>query len=339
MFRVNKVFKCKHFQLTLNQVEFYETVRDYLIGLKYFLYLISCREIAPSTQHEHIHFYVQYNRTREISLRKCCNSHIETCNASPTTNRDYIMKDGNIIDEIGDFHSSLNFNPTIEEVKKMTREERDKLSIKYYNAVCKINAEEDEILSTKTTYKKNLIVEYIYGKSQVCKSRSVYDYIDKYLGGKYEIISRDGNFWDGVRGEQKTCVIEDFRSKEVPVTELIKFIDKRVQNIHIKNGCKKNLYTRIFITSQESPDDIYFNSSEDKVQWLRRIRIKHFFYDEKEKKFCFKYEDFSKKYNYFGYYQKNPIKFDTNIKHYLDYSIDDDNEEEDEFDGFEQQDA
>ena len=60
----------RHFQLTLNEPQKYEKIKNYLKGLSNFKYLISCEEIAPITGHKHIHIYVQYNKKISVSISK-----------------------------------------------------------------------------------------------------------------------------------------------------------------------------------------------------------------------------------------------------------------------------
>ena len=57
------------------------------------------------------------------------------------------------------------------------------------------------------------------------------------------------------------------------VSEFINFIDYNIHNMNIKNGCIKNKFKYIFITSIQSPYEIYKNyiDNEPKIQWLRRI--------------------------------------------------------------------
>ena len=328
MFNTVRKFRNKHFQLTLNQIEYYESLKSYLINLSNFKYLISCKEISPTTQHEHIHIYVQYTRTRELNSDKCFNSHIESCNGTPLQNRDYIKKDGNILDEIGQFDSILSLRPTIDDVRKMEKSERNKLPLVYYNIIQKINMDEDNKLNTKKTYKRELIVEYIYGKSDMNKSRYVYDYVEKHYNGDYIEISRKNNFWDLRNNDCPVCIFDDFRDEDVPVREFILFIDKRVHNLRILHGYIRNTFERIFITSSQSPLDIYSNSKECRVQWLRRMIIKRFDYDKDKKLYYFNYEDYSDKYDYNKLKLENKQEMDTTRKYYLEYTSEDNKEKD-----------
>ena len=110
--------KARAYQLTLNEIEKYEGLLEYLKTLNP-SYLISCKEEAPSTGHEHIHIYVQFPTPRALSIKKTLGAHIEKCKGSPQANVAYIKKDGNIIDEIGELRRAGG--ASIKEIKKCRR--------------------------------------------------------------------------------------------------------------------------------------------------------------------------------------------------------------------------
>ena len=107
----NKISKkARRFQLTLNQIEKWPELLEYLKSLKTLGYLLACKEIAPETGHEHIHCYVQFESPITLSLKKTQGAHIESCIGTPQANIDYIKKDGNIICELGNFKKQGRFN-------------------------------------------------------------------------------------------------------------------------------------------------------------------------------------------------------------------------------------
>ena len=95
--------KARAYQFTLNQPEVYDKLKDILTGLKTMDYLISCREIAPSTGHVHMHVYAHVSQQYRLSQKiRDLGVHIEICRGSPKQNIAYIRKEGDIIDEIGE---------------------------------------------------------------------------------------------------------------------------------------------------------------------------------------------------------------------------------------------
>lgn len=259
------------FQLTLNEVTLYEGLLEYIKTLKP-SYYISCRETAPTTGHEHIHIYVQFNRSKRLSLKKLLGAHIEVCKGSPQQNIDYIKKGGDIIDEEGEVKKKGG--KTIQDVKKMSKEEREKLPIQLYNIVQKIEEKEGNDLDPEESYKGKIQVHWYWGESGSGKTRHA---MTEMKGKKYNMLKYENGFWHGI-GEAEVALYDDWRDTHMKPTELINFIDYYIHPMNVKGGSVKNKYKEIYITSIQDPEKIYMNMPEEyKKQWLRRIKeIIHF---------------------------------------------------------------
>ena len=267
--------KARAYQLTLNEVEKYEGVINYLKSLKY-RYIVSAKEKAPSTGHEHIHIYIQFKSPRELSIKKCLGAHIEKCRGTPKQNQDYIKKDGDIIDELGELASNEDTQfPKIEQVKKMAKNEREQLPIQYYNIVQKINAEEDKKIKGDNYYKGNIEVYWYWGESGSGKTRRA---VKEIGDAEFNEVKYDGNFWHGVQEDCEIALYDDFRDSHMKPTELINFIDYNRHVMNVKGSTVRNNYKKIYITTLQNPEEIYKNVPEEtKRQWLRRIKeIVHF---------------------------------------------------------------
>ncbi len=107
----SKKYHCD-FQLTLNNekngdvdacniilMKKYDKLIDYLSNLKY-RYIIACKE-TNKKGFSHIHIYIQFEKARKLSIKKCQGAHIEICRGSAQENIDYIKKDNNILIELG----------------------------------------------------------------------------------------------------------------------------------------------------------------------------------------------------------------------------------------------
>ena len=145
----NKISKKRHFQLTLNcedsdniedckniLLDKYNKLKDYLLSLQY-NYFISCLEINKKGYY-HIHIYIQFNTPRQLSIKKCQGAHIEFCRGSADENKEYIIKDGNILDEIGNMRNYRG-GSTIKDIMLST--DSDQLldyDMKYINCINKI---------------------------------------------------------------------------------------------------------------------------------------------------------------------------------------------------------
>ena len=282
----------KAYQLTLNEIEKFEDLLKYLRSLKSKNYIIASQELAPSTGHPHIHVYIQFNYPIRLSIKKLCGAHIEPCWASPQRNIDYCKKDGNILIEEGKPRLGAGNAITIKEVKAMTYEDRENLPFTNYNRLQSLKRDEISVLKVSSSY-KNVEVSYIYGKSGVGKTKyameAIKELYDKKLieSDAYNKVKYSGSYWNGVSVDNmtKVALYDDFRDYHMPPSEFIQFIDYNVNVINIKYGFAMNNFNYIFITSIQSPYDLYkglqksdnmFTSSdyydeEAKEQWLRRF--------------------------------------------------------------------
>lgn len=263
--------KAKNWQLTLNEVKKYDQLKEYLTSLKSLTYLISCKEIAPSTGHEHIHIFCQFKNMIKLSIKKCCGAHIERCQGTPQQNVAYIKKDGNIIDEIGEVRN--HGGRTIAEVKKMTSVEREELPIQYYNIVEKINAKESNDIRLDDIYKPDIEVHWICGPSGVGKTKKAFDICREHGYETINMVKYENGFWNGI-GTSECAVYDEFRDSHMKPSEFINFIDYNIHPLNIKGGHEMNRYKFIIITSVQDPEFIYMNvEGEPRKQWMRRMKI------------------------------------------------------------------
>ena len=263
----------RHFQLTLNNVNKFDSLKSYLLKSKMLNYIIASKEKAPTTGHEHIHIYVQYSSPKKILLHKLEGAHIERCKGSPQQNYDYIVKDGDIIFEQGELRKAGA--KTIEDVLKMKPEERNDLDIRYYNIVKQINNEEALELDIDDWNKGDVKVIYITGDTGMGKSDFARKLIKSHLqpGEKYNLVKHTGDFWEGI-GQSKVALYDEFRDWHMCASEFIDFIDYNKHIMNIKGGHKINNYTTIIITSSIHPEQLYKNvAAEQQGQWLRRMKV------------------------------------------------------------------
>lgn len=248
--------KSRNFQITLNEVERWEKLKEYLAGRKLLNYAIAYKEKAPTTGHEHIHCYVQFNNSTQLAISKIQGAHIEACRGSPQQNVDYIKKDGIIIWETGKIR--LTGNPTIRDIMEMEKEEIYDLPWQMMNTAMKIKAEQANDIDIDD-WKKDVEIIWIMGPSGIGKTerakKIVRDKAEKY-GTKVNIVKYTNTFWQGV-GNAKIAIYDDFRDSHMHPSEFINFIDYNYHTINIKGGEKRNEYNLIIITSVQDPHFIY----------------------------------------------------------------------------------
>lgn len=279
---VKQVKGAKAYLLTLNEIEKYEKIHKYLLGLKMLNYYIATKEIAPTTGHEHIHIYCQFNNSIRLSLKKLLGAHIDPCRGSPQQNLEYIYKTkepekrGIIFDEWGELRTKGG--NTINDVIEMSREERKNLPIQYFKIIKQIDLEEDIDIPIKDIYKNDIQVFYIWGPSEMDKTK---DALQMFLDNGYKkinMVKYEDGFWHGI-GNCKAALYDDFRDSHMRASEFINFIDYNKHPMNVKGGTKLNEYIFIIITSVQNPNMIYESLAnkciEPKKQWLRRMNIIH----------------------------------------------------------------
>ena len=256
----NTIPSSKSYQLTLNEVFFYDDVKEYLTNLKAFNYLISCQELAPTTGHKHIHIYCQFDKTIRLSKRKTYGAHIEKCRGTPQQNVAYIKKDGNILDEIGECRNWGGMHLTISELLTLPK---DDVPVQYYNTYVKAKSEQ-----RGERYYKPPTVEWHYGPTGSGKTRKAFE------DGAENVIFSNGFFSDW--GDARIISIEEMRG-QIPFDELLRLTDgyHNYYKVNIKGGAKYVDLDKIYITSPKRPEECYPHQRENDCidQLLRRISV------------------------------------------------------------------
>ena len=269
----------KNFMLTLNQVELFDELKEYLTHFELFNYGIATLEKAPSTGHEHIHVYCQYKDKVKLNKTKTCNARIDKCKGSAQQNINYIKKvkepekRGTIIWEQGTpkFKGGLS----IKEVKEMSAKDRESLPFVYYKGVERLNMQESIHIRMDDIFKQ-VEVRFIWGPSGMGKTYLAQEWF-KELGAKeFDVVRFTNGFWNGASDDCDFAFYDDFRDNDLPAVEFLMFIDYAVKNLNIKGGCIKNRYKYIAITSIQNPRNLFGKEFEEAKQWLRRIRIFRF---------------------------------------------------------------
>lgn len=275
------MFKGRNFLFTLNEVEYWDELKDYVSNHPQFQYGIATLEKAPTTGHKHIHCYVQFKQPTKLSKEKTANARIDKCRGSAQQNIDYVKKTkepekrGEIIWEEGE--PKHKGGPTIKEIKEMPKEEREQLPGFYFNIVNKINNEEAKDISVDE-FHKEVKVFYLWGPSGIGKTRRAIEMIKQAGFQTFNLVKYDGNFWHGAKENGGAALYDDFRDSHMKPSEFINFIDYNIQIMNVKGGSIKNKYSYIVITSVQDPEAIYSNvEGEPRKQWLRRMsEIIHF---------------------------------------------------------------
>lgn len=272
-------FKARSFQITLNQIQYYNEIKDYLTNLKTFSFLISCKEYAPTTNKEHIHIYTHFKQSIKLSLKKLKGAHLEKCRGTPEQNINYITKDGNILDEIGERPHQGKKNYNYNEINNLTQQDilnNEDLNLIQKKTLLNIKKDISNQPIKLSDYRKNIKVYYIYGPSGSGKTNKALDIIQENNYNEFDEVKYSNGFYIGASGLSKVCLYDEFRASHMSISEFINFIDYNKHNMNIKGGFIKNNYELIIITSIQNPNNIYNNvidNEETREQILRRINI------------------------------------------------------------------
>lgn len=266
-------FRGRAFQFTLNEPYKYRLLKEKLVDLKTLDYLLSCEEEAPTTGHKHIHIYAHFSQPYKLSKKILeIGSHIEICRGSPKQNIEYIRKDGNILDEIGQPPSQGC--RTVSDLKEMSIDECPPQYYRIKNEIDEKKKEEDEFMSMldEIDHDELKAPEIIYITGDPGKGKTYKAYktaLEKYEKADIGKIQINNNFCKFTNDKAKCFVIEEFRPSQMHAAEFLQMIDKYGYNANIKGGFKSIRPECLIICSVLKPSEIY--NTEINKQFTRRI--------------------------------------------------------------------
>lgn len=272
--KAGATFRGRAFQFTLNEVEKYEDLKNELIKLKTCDYLLSAEEIAPTTGHKHIHIYAHFSQPYKLSKKILSyKAHIEICKGSPKENINYIEKDGNILDEIGE-----RPRQGIKTVKELEETDIKDIDPHLYNIKCKIDDkknEEDQFFNMLDEIEKDDLkapeIIYICGDSGKGKTYKAYKIaLSKFEKKDIGKLTIENNFIQITNDKAKCFVIEEFRPSQIKAASFLQLTDKYGYTCNIKGSFKSIRPQCIIIASIIKPEDLYKNEEINK-QFTRRI--------------------------------------------------------------------
>lgn len=275
------VSKARMYQITLNEVDKWDDLLDYLWynrkqSQRDASYLIACAEKAPTTGHEHIHCFIHFGTPVALSVKKCCGAHIEKCRGSVKQNIDYIRKDGNIIEELGE-EPHQGYASTIRDLKTLNE---DDVMPMFYNVYKKVKAEDNakqnffqmlnEIREDKLQKPE---VIYIKGPSGKGKTYAALKYATQhYQNEDIAVLTLNNNFGCITGADNAKCiVIPEFRDSQISASEFLQLIDAYGHNLNVKGGFVNLRPKTWIICSIIEPNMLYTKAKEVNKQFLRRI--------------------------------------------------------------------
>lgn len=261
------------YQFTLNEPEKYEQLKSMLCSLKSMDYLISCREVAPTTGHEHMHVYAHFTKPYRLSQKiRNLRCHIEYCKGSPKQNIDYISKGGQIVDEIG-----TKPHQGARSVQELRDADINDVDPHLYRIKKQIDMEQHDLctfMNMLQEIRKNELrgpeVIYITGGSGKGKTFTAYKTATElYPNEKIGKLTLKNDFIDVINPNAECYVIEEFRPSQIKASDFLQLTDKYGYRCNVKGGFVTLRPKMIIICSIKQPTEIY--KEEVNKQFIRRI--------------------------------------------------------------------
>lgn len=268
--------KNRAYQFTLHKTEKYPALKQELQKLKSLDYLISCKEVCPTTQKEHIHVYAHFKTPYKLNKKITdIGAHIEFCKGSPKQNIAYIRKDGNVLDEIGE-EPKQGMARTVQELREADISEINPVLYKIKKAIDEEEKSKNTFLEMLSEIENDKLKEpkvyYITGDTGKGKTYAAYKLaLSMYDKQNIAKLTLNNNFVDITNGDEAKCyVIEEFRPSQIHAANFLQLTDKYGYRCNVKGGFATIRPECLIIASIIPPDQLYF-TEEVNEQFLRRI--------------------------------------------------------------------
>ncbi|OUM70106.1 hypothetical protein PIROE2DRAFT_56985 [Piromyces sp. E2] len=279
-----------HIVINPKSLEFYEDIKRYVMGLKYFQYLLVCEHIGQAEQHYHMLLQLNDNLPK-LSVKKMHGAHIIPKTYGSTKKIvEYVKAEDEaagvtavLIDEEGKLLRQGGNQLTIGEVIDLTEDDVRELPAIQYNVVR--NIRRDYTVTHARDFRKEVKVFWIQGPSGVGKTNKAMEIASEWeitLGTGTDFIKYINNFYLGTTKLARIAIYDDFRCSDMKPAEFINLIDYNKHWMNIKGDAILNNYNVIIITSIQKLERIYGNvPDEPRRQWERRIEVINMFPPER----------------------------------------------------------
>lgn len=236
-------------------------------------YLVYQKERGEEKQHDHYQGYVRFITNKRLTGCKKIHAtaHWEVAKGSPEQNKAYCTKDETRIEgpwEFGIFPIQGK-RTDLSDVITAVREKRPREEYIYTDAYVKYykGIEHVKLMSTQPLQTEDVRGTWIYGPPGVGKSHHVRKNYPNVF------IKQQNKWWDGY-DQQETVLIDDFDRNGVCLGHYLKiWADKWAATGEFKGGTLNLLYTKFFITSNYSIDELFYEDSVLCAAIKRRFKI------------------------------------------------------------------
>ncbi len=235
-----------------------------VVNLDKFKYLAYSREICPETARGHWQGFICWNSPRTVSsVRKQMKPmHVESMRGSISQNVVYCSKDGLLIEHGNRPCQGKRFD--ILELKKCKKMSDVALMARSNNDI-KIMENFMKYHEDKRNWKPEVF--WFWGAPGCGKTRqAIQD-----AGKDYWISGGNGKWFDGYDAHENV-IFDDVRVDFMKFNIWLRLLDRYPYTVEVKGGCRQFLAKKIWITSCQSPEQMFCsNINDDIAQLTRRI--------------------------------------------------------------------
>lgn len=245
-------------------------------------YAILGIEVAPTTGRHHIQGYAlwanprSFNALRKVLLRYCPEGfHLEPAKGKAKHSEIYCSKDGDAIvigtcpKETSQQGRRTDLERVVSDVKSFVpREQLAKLHPEVY---VRYHAGFDKLCSFYSAERERPVpfVFWLHGPSGSGKTRWATEFLSKF--GPGDSVQCEGQFVLGLRAGTKSVLLDDFRPRDMPFNQLLRFTDRYKVVVNVKGGHEWLVAEYILISCIFAIDRCFNGIAEDLTQLKRRV--------------------------------------------------------------------
>lgn len=248
-------------------------------------YVVVQKEETPTTGRLHWQGYIQMvNQCRRKKIKFLIDdnkANLQLAMGNQKQNRKYCSKDGEFKVNINEKKAFFELGKPcgqghrsdIEHCKKMLADGCHMLEVadSHFGNYCRYRssfmAYQAMIEKKKRNKLREVDVTYIHGKTETGKTWHCWDNYHK--DGLFMLeFDGKGEWWDGYAGES-TIIIDEYNN-QMPITRLLRLLDKYPVRLPIKNSHTYANWTRVLITSNLNWNQIHPNAKPEHRAALKR---------------------------------------------------------------------
>lgn len=252
---------------------------DVLKDCRYAVLGIEC---CPTTGKVHIQGFALWRNERSFAavrevLQTCLGKvpHVEPARGNAYQSKEYCSKEGDVL-EIGKCPEKTNKQGRRNDIHRVVAAckegaTREEIAAKHPEVYMRYHAGLDKIISFQSGSRIRPVpyVFWLWGDTGSGKTRWATSFLEKFCPG--DSIQSKGDFILGIRAGSRSLLLDDFRPRDMPFNQLLRFTDRYKIPLNIKGGHEWLVAEFILITCIFDIDRCFNGIAEDLAQLKRRV--------------------------------------------------------------------